>query len=168
MRKKLISKTYLRDIDKYKLDIYYDKDNYYLSIKKIIHTNTPFILPNGVRLIDNDFYIVEVIPKNENYTMRVYFNKQKERVGYYFDISLENGVDEESNIPYYSDLYLDVAITNGDIEVLDADELEDALKNKVITKKQYDLANNVKDNLLESIKNNNNIFMHLDLESYLL
>ena len=29
-----------------------------------------------------------------------HFNKQKERVGYYFDISLENGVDEESNIPY--------------------------------------------------------------------
>ena len=86
----------------------------------------------------------------------LYFNKQKERVGYYFDISLENGVDEESNIPYYSDLYLDIAITNGDIEVLDEDELEDALKNKAITKKQYDLANSVKDNLLKSIKNNNN------------
>ena len=168
MRKKLISKTYLRDVDKHKLNIYYDKEDYYISVKKIIHTNEPFILPNGVCLIDNDFYIVEVLPKNENYTMRVYFNKQKERVGYYFDISLKNGIDEESNIPYYVDLYIDIAITNGNIEILDEDELEDALKNKEITKKQYDLANDARDILLESINNNNNKFMHLNLESYLL
>ena len=36
MRKKLISKTYLRDVDSYKLEIYYDNEDYYLSVKKLI------------------------------------------------------------------------------------------------------------------------------------
>lgn len=34
MRRKLISKTYLKDVNKYKLDIYFDKDDYYISVKK--------------------------------------------------------------------------------------------------------------------------------------
>lgn len=35
MRKKLISKTYLKDVDKYNLNIYFNDDDYYLSIKKL-------------------------------------------------------------------------------------------------------------------------------------
>lgn len=77
MRKKLISKTYLRDVSKYKLDIYYDNDEYYLSVKKILKTMSPFILENGLCLINNNYYIVEVLPKFENYAMRVYFNEKK-------------------------------------------------------------------------------------------
>lgn len=168
MRKKLISKTYLRDVNEYKIEIYYDKEDYYLSIKKIINIDNPFILPNNLCVIDNGYYIVEVIPKNENYAMRVYLNEQKKRLEYYFDISLENGIDEESKIPYYDDLYIDITITNGEIEVLDEDELEEAYKNKKITKTDYELANKTKEELLESIKNNNNKYMKLDLESYLI
>ena len=167
MRKKLISKTYLRDVNKYNLKIYYDKEDYYLAIKKIIDIKEPFISPNGLRLIDNGYYIAEVIPKNENYTMRVYFNKKRERLEYYFDISLENGIDEESKIPYYDDLYLDIILKDDIIEILDEDELEEALKSKKITKNEYDLANKTKENLLESIEENNNKYIKLDLEKYL-
>ena len=103
MRKKLISKTYLRDVNRYKLEIYYDNDDYYLSVKKIISIKEPFILSNGLCIINNGYYIVEVLPKKENYTMRVYFNEKKERLEYYFDISLKNDLDEESRIPYYDD-----------------------------------------------------------------
>ena len=167
MRKKLISKTYLRDVDEYKLHIYYDKDDYFLSVKEIINTRAPFILDDGDRLIDNGYFIVEVLPKHENYAMRVYFNEKKERVGYYFDISLGNGIDEDSKIPYYDDLFTDITITNGVIEVLDEDELENALTDKLISKEEYDLANRTRDTLLESIKKDKNKYMHLDLESYL-
>ena len=168
MRKKLISKTYLRDVNKYKIVIYYDKEDYYLSVKEIINIENPFVLSNGLCLIDNGYYIVEVIPKNENYAMRVYFNEQKKRLEYYFDISLENGIDEESRIPYYDDLYTDITITNGITKVLDEDELEEAYKSQRITKNEYELANKTKEELLESIKNKNNKYMHLDLESYLI
>ena len=167
MRKKLISKTYLRDVSKYKLDIYYDNDEYYLSVKKILKTMSPFILENGLCLINNNYYIVEVLPKFENYAMRVYFNEKKERLEYYFDISLKNGLDEESKIPYYDDLYTDITVNNGNIEVLDEDELKEALDYGNISKEEYDLANETKEKLLQSIKENNNKYMNLNLESYL-
>ena len=69
-------------------------------MKKIIDIDSPFIIPTGVCIINNGYYIVEVIPKNENYAMRVFFNEKKERLEYYFDISLENGLDEESKVIY--------------------------------------------------------------------
>ena len=167
MREKLISKTYLRDVNKYKLEIYYDKEDYYLSIKKILNIEKPFILENGLCLIDNNYYIVEVLPKNENYAMRVYFNEKKERLEYYFDISLKNGLDEETRIPYYDDLYTDITVVQKNIEVLDEEELEEALNMGKISKAEYNIANETRDKLIQSIKNKNNKYMNLNLERYL-
>lgn len=168
MNRKLISKTYLKDINKYELNFHFDKEDCYLAVKKFIEVEKPFILQSGLCLIDNGYYMAEVIPKNENYTMRVYFNEKKERVEYYFDITLKNGLDEESNIPYYDDLYLDITIDKeGRINVLDEDELLDALNKKEISKEEFDLANRTKDLLLDSIKKKNNEYMKLNLEKYL-
>lgn len=167
MREKLISKTYLRDVNRYKLEIYYDKEDYYLSIKKILNIEKPFILENGLCLIDNNYYIVEVLPKNENYAMRVYFNEKKERLEYYFDISLKNGLDEETRIPYYDDLYTDITVVQKNIEVLDEEELQEALNMGKISKAEYNIANETRDKLIQSIKNKNNKYMNLDLERYL-
>ena len=167
MREKLISKTYLRDVNKYKLEIYYDKEDYYLSIKKILNIEKPFILENGLCLIDNNYYIVEVLPKNENYAMRVYFNEKKERLEYYFDISLKNGLDEETRIPYYDDLYTDITVVQENIEVLDEEELQEAFNMGKISKSEYNIANETRDKLLQSIKNKNNKYINLDLERYL-
>lgn len=167
MKKKLISKTFLKDVEKYKLQIFYNFDDYYLAIKKIIKIKEPFYSSEDFCLIDNGYYIAEVIPKNKNYAMRIFFNQDKERILYYFDITLENGIDEESNIPFYDDLYLDVVLKNGNIEVLDTDELLDALNSNKITKSQFDLANSTKDFLIQSIKNNQNKYIKLDIESFL-
>lgn len=167
MREKLISKTYLRDVNRYKLEIYYDKEDYYFSIKKILNIEKPFILENGLCLIDNNYYIVEVLPKNENYAMRVYFNEKKERLEYYFDISLKNGLDEETRIPYYDDLYTDITVVQKNIEVLDEEELEEALNMGKISKAEYNIANETRDKLIQSIKNKNNKYMNLNLERYL-
>lgn len=168
MRRKLISKTYLKDVEEYELNIYFDKEEYYLSVKKFINVKNPFIIESGLYLIDNGYYIVEVIPKKENYIMRVYFNEKKERIEYYFDITLENGLDKESNIPYYDDLYLDITVNiEGKLKILDEDELIEALDKKEISKEEFDLANKTKELLLDSIKNESNKYMDLDLEKYL-
>lgn len=167
MKKKLISKTYLRDVYKFDLHILNDNNNYYLSVKKILDIKEPFFLHSGLCLLDKEYYVVEVIPKSENYIMRVFFNENKKRLLYYFDITLGNGLDEETNIPYYNDLYLDVVVKNDEIEILDEDELEEALTEKKITKYEYDLAYETKNNLVNSIKTQNNIYMKLNLENYL-
>ena len=107
------------------------------------------------------------MPRTEIFDFR-FVHEKKERVKYYFDIAFKNGLDEESNIPYYDDLYLDITIDKeGKINILDEDELLDALNKKEITKKEFDLANKTKDLLLDSIKNKSNKYMNLDIEKYL-
>ena len=167
MRKKLISKTYLRGVNKYELKIYFNLEDCYISVKKIIDIKEPFILSNGLCIIDNNYYIMEVIPKNENYAMRVFFNNKKEILEYYFDVSLENGVDKEAGIPYYDDLFIDVTKTKDKVEVLDEDELKEALDNNEISITDFELANKIRDILLEQINNGNNRYMNMNLEQYL-
>ena len=167
MRKKLISKTYLRGVNKYELKIYFNLEDCYISVKKIIDIKEPFILSNGLCVIDNNYYIMEVIPKNENYAMRVFFNNNKEILEYYFDVSLENGLDSESGIPYYDDLFIDVTKTKDKVEILDEDELKEALDNNEISIAYFKLANKVRDILLDQINNENNQYMNMNLKQYL-
>ena len=166
MRKKLLSKTYLRDAEKYNLKFFFDDECYY-CVKKIIKVEVPFILSTGLCLIDNGYYILEIIPKKEHYCIRVFFDSKKNLLEYYIDISRENGMDNETKIPYYDDLYTDITITNGVIEILDETELEEALHNNDISYEDYLLACDTKDKLIEEINNHDNKYLNMDLVSLL-
>ena len=169
MKKKIISKTYLRDVDKYQIKLFLDEDDYFVAVKKLIHVTNKFIINNGKTIaMDNGYYIVEVIPKNENYAMRVFLDDKKEIVEYYFDIIKESGLDEEYNIPYFIDLYLDITVLYNDkINVIDEDELLDAYSTNIITKEEYDKVLQVKDKLIEEKKNKTNKYMNLNINKYL-
>jgi predicted RNA-binding protein associated with RNAse of E/G family len=166
MRKRLISNKYLRDVKEYIIKIDYSNDDYWLSIKKIIDA-TPFILSNGLKVIDNGYYILELLPKNEKYSMRVFLNEKKEVLEYYFDISLGNGIDEETRIPYYDDAFIDITITNDQIEIIDEDELEDALVNGIITKEDYDIIKEATNQLYKEIKEGTNKYVNMDIKDLL-
>lgn len=167
MRKRMSSQKYLRDVNKYILKIFISEKDYYVAVKEIIEVDAPFILSNGLRVIDNGYYIVEVLPKNENYAMRVFLNEKKEILEYYFDISNGNGLDENTKIPYYDDLFLDVTVTNDEIELADEEELEAALLGGNITKEIYNLAKITADNLIKEIQNGKNIYFNMNLSEYL-
>ena len=167
MKRKYSSKIFLDVAKKYELNIYYDKEDYYVIVKKFKKVIEPFITLKGNCLIDDGYYILEIIPKNEKYTIRIFVNNKKEILEYYFDITYKNGLDEETNILYYEDLFLDITVKNNKIEILDEDELQEALDNKEITKEQFDLANKTKDELIKTIKNKTNKFMNLDINKYL-
>lgn len=162
MRKKLLTKTYLRDVEKYNLKIYFN-DDYYYCVKEIIKIKNSFVLSTGLCLIDNGYYIMEIIPKRENYCIRIFFDSNKNILEYYIDISKENGLDEITKIPYYDDLYTDITITNGVVEILDENELQEALDNKIISNDDYLLAKNTKDKLLYEINNHSNKYLNMDL-----
>ncbi len=167
MRKKLISQTYLRDVKKYRIIFDFCNENFYLCVKKIIKAK-PFIIENGLCLIDDNYYIVEIIPKNEKYAMRIFINDKKEILEYYFDISLGNGIDKETGIPYYDDLFTDVIIQkDGKIEILDENELAEALNKGEISNDDFNLANETTKNLVKSIKENSNQYMKIELNKYL-
>lgn len=167
MRKKSISKTYMRGVTDWDfIVVKRKKDNYYICIKRINEIDQAFVVDKFGKqtvFIDNGYYIVEFTPLNQFYNGRAYIDNNFNVIGYYFDMSLGNGV--EDNIPYYDDLYLDVICNpdqNGTIELEDEDELLDALNNGKITQEQYDLANNTCTKLIEEIRKNENIFVNMN------
>ncbi len=170
MKKKYISKTYMREVVDWELVVIKkEKDNYFLGIKKINKTTNPFVLNifgKEVTHIDDGYYIVEFTPLDRFYNARVYLDKEKNVINYYFDISRGNG--GEDNIPYYDDLYLDVIYYPKDNEVVeevDEDELINALNKGKITKEEFDLAKNESQRLIEEIKTKSNVFLQIDVKS---
>ena len=77
MKRKIISNTYLRDVEKYQIKIFLDEEDYYVSVKKLISVREKFIIKENITVMDNGYYIFEVIPKNENYAMRIFLDENK-------------------------------------------------------------------------------------------
>lgn len=167
MKRKVISNTYLRDIEKYQIKLYLDEDDYYVSVKKLIDVREKFILKNGLCVMDNGYYVFEVVPKNENYAMRLFLDDKKKPLEYYFDITKNNHLDEISKIPCYDDLYLDITYCDGEVNILDEDELQDALKTQDITEEEFKLVYRVRDQILPEIETKTNKLMLIDYMKYL-
>ena len=53
------------------------KMDFVVCSKKIERIKSPFIISNGTVLMDNNYYILEITPLNENYNIRIYFNDKK-------------------------------------------------------------------------------------------
>lgn len=167
MKTKIISKTYLRDIEKYELKVYLDLDDYYISVKKLIECREKYIIDDNVVVMDDGYYVFEVIPKDKDYAMRLFIDKDKQPLEYYFDICRNARLDSKYNIPMYDDLYLDVTSLFGKINVLDEDELLEAYNMGELTKKELDGIYATKDRLIEEIQNGTNPCMQIDYLRYL-
>ena len=167
MKKKFTSKMYLRGVSDWELIVQKQKlENYYLTIKRINEIDEPFVVDvTGKRLvcIDNGYYIIEFTPLDKYYNVRIFLNRDANVVGYYFDISGGNGVEE--NIPYYDDMYLDIVYCpdeNNFLTILDEDELLEALDEGKINEEQFKLAKGKCSKLFEEIKQNKNIFVNMN------
>lgn len=167
MKRKIITKTYLRDISKYQLKLYMDEEDSYIVVKKLIKVDKKFIIKDNLCVMDNNYYVVEVIPKNENYAMRLFLDNNKKPLEYYFDICKNNCLEPTTLVPIYDDLYLDITVLNDEINILDEDELEEALKTKNITQVDYKLVMSIKEQLLKEISNKTNKYMNKDYTKYL-
>ena len=155
MNKKYLSQTYLKDVREYEFKMII-KEDCFVGIKKINKIDTPFYLKNGVCLINNNYYIIEILYPDRNYTIRIFLNNEKEEILYYYDIVNKIEIDEKLRIPYYEDLYLDIVVKD-DNKIVDEDEFENAFKDKSITINQYELAKNVMNNLVTEIKQRKDI-----------
>lgn len=113
----------------------------YVAFVKIKDVQNPLIVNDGekdVCIKDNDYKWIEVYPDNEHYAVTIMFDNNDNLIEWYFDIAKEIGI--ENNIPYEDDLYVDIVITpNGRKEILDEEELMDALNNNEITQKDVEL-----------------------------
>ena len=103
-----------------------------------------------------------------NEALKMVLNDKKEVIEHYIDIIKESGLDPEYNIPYFIDLYLDITVLyNGDIRVIDENELQDAYNSSEITKAEYNQVIELKNKLINEIKTGTNKYMNLDITKYL-
>ena len=167
MKTKIASNTYLRDVTKYRLKMYFDEEKYYVSVMKIIDCQEKFVIKDNLTVIDNGYYILEVIPKKEDYAMRLFLDPNKKPLEYYFDICENIRLDEKFHIPMYDDLYLDVTCLFGEINILDEDELLEAYERKEFDNVKLKHIYEVKDKLVKEIKEHTNYYMNKDYTKYL-
>ncbi|MEK4738409.1 MULTISPECIES: DUF402 domain-containing protein [Bacillus] len=106
------------------------------------------------RCIAGDGYTwMQYFINGENFAITAMLDNQKQLLQYYIDVTKEYKIDERG-LPYFDDLYLDVVLLpNGEIYVLDEDELEDAYKIGDVTKEEYELAWNTTKWIIAKIKN---------------
>lgn len=128
----------------YHQTMFYDeKKHAYLSLVAIDHVS--FELPvdydqSGDTLISNGYKCLIFLPMNEFWCLSVFIDDTDELIEYYFDMTKENGLDDAGK-PYFKDLYLDIAVSsNGDMAILDEDELKMALEKDEITLGDFHLA----------------------------
>lgn len=125
-------------------------DIYLNNFKKVA---TPYILENGVCLQDSNYKWLEFYDYNAKILLTAMYNQNNEIIEWYFDIA--RSIGKENNIPYEDDLYLDVLVTsNGEIILLDEDELKEAYERLEITKEEYDEAYNIANDLIQKVKGN--------------
>lgn len=122
---KYSTSTYLKNITKYKLYLY-KNNNDVLIIKKIINIIEPFYLiefSKKIKLLDNDYYIVEVVPLNGFYICRIFLDNNFNIIEEYYTVTKDNKIID--GIPVYNDLVLSY------VKVLDKEKIyhEEFLQN---------------------------------------
>ena len=123
----------------------------FIAYTLINEVNRPLIVGdkgNEICLADNGYSEIVYLPDNENWKLCAMYNNEEKIIEWYFDITKKNTVDNIGK-PYCDDLYLDIVLMpNGNIIVLDEDELKKAYEDKLITKNDYNFAYTVKEKLI--------------------
>lgn len=99
-----------------------------------------FEYPNRkVCVVNNGYSWLQHFPENERFSLTTVFDEAGRTVQWYIDICLANG--NENGRPWMDDLFLDIILLpNGDIIQKDAEELEAALSEGLITEELYQFA----------------------------
>ena len=170
VRKKQVREVTDMDITIKKLE----EKNTYITLKEVKAVEQPYsVYINGERVkkLDKDFTIIEYTPLDKKYNVRIHVNDKKEILEYYFDIIAENNIKD--GIPFYNDLYLDVvyfqpaATKEGTyIQLVDCNELEEALKENIIDQEQFDMAYIEAEKLMKELKEKKNWYVNRGLEDY--
>lgn len=115
----------------------------------------PLIIELGgehVLLADNGYSWLQHFPEGTRYALTTIFNAQGELTRWYLDICKQHGRDEQGDV-WYDDLYLDLDIApDGKINILDVDELDEALQQGAVSTFEYNLAWRELDNTLTAIE----------------
>lgn len=106
----------------------------------------------SICIVDDGYSWLQLFPQGARHAATVMFNAQGEIVQWYIDICKRIFVDEQG-VLWYEDLYLDIIFLPGDkIELIDVDELDEALEQGIISDDEYNLAWNEASALLTRLE----------------
>lgn len=132
-------------------------DNSYKGIVSILYIDKVKIpvaweYPDtDITVCDDGMKWLQFIPSGKNFVITAMVNADNKINLWYIDMIAGYGMDDDG-VAYFDDLYLDLVVRpNGDIKVDDMDELIEALEEKDIDKKLYNLALETKDYLISNV-----------------
>lgn len=93
-----------------------------------------------VCIMDRGYDWVQHFPDGVRHVLLSAFDEHGELVQWYIDVIGRMGLDERG-VPWWEDLYLDIVVSpEGETLLLDVDELDEALRQGVVTPGEYDSA----------------------------
>ena len=123
---------------------------YLLRIDEVTEPLKKVCFGQEVTLADAGYYWLQIGLKDENVWITAMYDENGNFVQYYFDVSRKNVIDGENS--YFEDLFVDVIVQGeNEIEVLDEDELEQALIENVISKDEYNFAKKVARQIIDYV-----------------
>ena len=134
------------------------KDDYFygdIYFYNFIEVKDKILIPNGKTIIDNNYKWLEFYDYSSKVKLTAIYDENNRIIEWYFDIARKIGKDNE--LPYEDDLYLDVLVTqNGEVILLDEDELKEAYNKREMTIKEFKNAYKEAEQLMNKLKNNKN------------
>ena len=104
----------------------------------------------NVKIVDNGYYWLQVALEGKKYWITAMYDQNKELIQYYIDITYKNEIFSNKEA-YFYDLFLDIVYFENRVILLDEDELSDALKLNIISKEQFNVANEVASDILNNL-----------------
>lgn len=120
-----------------------DRFDGYITLFRMNAVKEPLYVPccgQTICIADAGYSWLYQIPRRGHHAVTAMFNENGNIVQWYIDICSVTGVDTD-DVPWFEDLYLDVVVLpSGEFELIDADELQQALNENVIDENEFDLA----------------------------
>lgn len=99
-----------------------------IRIDKVSQPLRVRVLEHEMTIADDGYCWLQIAPRGQNWWLTVMFDPDGKIVQYYFDVTVEN-VFPDNGEPYFLDLFLDVVVAPEiGMELLDEDELNEALE----------------------------------------
>ena len=126
---------------------------YLIKIKEVTEPLSKICLGELVKLADVGYYWLQIGLKDKNFWLTAMYDENEKFVQYYFDVTRKNVIQGKES--YFEDLYLDViCLGEGKIEILDKDELDDALLEGSIDKRDYDFSVKTAEQIIANVLKN--------------
>ncbi|MCD8829602.1 DUF402 domain-containing protein [Staphylococcus gallinarum] len=107
-----------------------------VTMKKVREPLEVSVVGQNIVVADDNYQWLQILPEKKRYSITVMLDDKGNPLEYYFDINIKN-VTQKGNARTI-DLCLDVLVLpNGEYELVDEDDLQRALDQGQITRKQY-------------------------------